>query len=545
MITKNIKFNTLKNVSRNGTAIRKTNRLFGRFKSTLSSTMVENEVKLKHVPSLPFFGSLIPQYSNIPTYSTRKCYEYYPAIRKEYGDFVTMGFPGIGNGLHGTMYVVTRPEEMLKILHREGKYPSGAVEGEWPIRKYFEETNSSLAGLFSHGEEWKRLRSFLQTDLLSPVAAKAHVPGMLKAAKCASQGATTHNDNLTMKEYLSRCSFDLFSSVMFGELTLSAKNPGLDNTSSSSDSGTLCKSTFQLTDDLFSMMISPFELILSKIGIESARYKSLYANTRASEEMAMKKIEAFKERKLQGTLNEFEKASYFARAMDRQLGSDITEKEMKELSTVLIIAAVDTTSSSLHWILVQLALNQDVQQKLYSMLKSAVAKNGGNLSVDLLSKKAIPYLHAIIRETHRLTPAIPISIVKSNSSEVEIHGEKLAPGCIFVFNSQALGLDPNIVPNPDKFDPTRWSDDAVKERKGTKSEVIDHPLLRDPFSHGARKCPGSRIASYEVLVMISQLVLDHHISISDEHVKSLKDVAHEQQLTVHPDPLNFKFSARD
>jgi len=45
--------------------------------------------------------------------------------------------------------------------------------------------------------------------------------------------------------------------------------------------------------------------------------------------------------------------------------------------------------------------------------------------------------------------------------------------------------------------------------------------------------------------MISQLVLDYNISISDDQVKSLEDIAYEQQLTVHPDPLNFKFSLRD
>jgi len=131
------------------------------------------------------------------------------------------------------------------------------------------------------------------------------------------------------------------------------------------------------------------------------------------------------------------------------------------------------------------------------------------------------------------------------SSQVEVHGETLPSGSMFVFNSQALGLDPNFVSNPDTFDPTRWLDDAVRDRKGTNLEILDHPLLRDPFSHGARKCPGSRVASYEVLIMISQLVLDHRISISDENIKSFKDITYEQQLTVHPDAVNFEFAARD
>jgi hypothetical protein len=67
----------------------------------------------------------------------------------------------------------------------------------------------------------------------------------------------------------------------------------------------------------------------------------------------------------------------------------------------------------------------------------------------------------------------------------------------------------------------------VASRKGTKSEVLDHPLLRDPFSQGARRCPGSRVATNEILAMISQLVLDWKISVCDESIKSLEDIKHE------------------
>ena len=43
-------------------------------------------------------------------------------------------------------------------------------------------------------------------------------------------------------------------------------------------------------------------------------------------------------------------------------------------------------------------------------------------------------------------------------------------------------------------------------RKGTAAEVIDHPLLRAPFSAGARMCPGNKIANFELLTMVAQLV---------------------------------------
>ena len=62
------------------------------------------------------------------------------------------------------------------------------------------------------------------------------------------------------------------------------------------------------------------------------------------------------------------------------------------------------------------------------------------------------------------------------------------------------------MPDAHEFRPERWLPDAVVARKGTAAEVIDHPLLRAPFSAGARMCPGNKIANFELLTMVAQLV---------------------------------------
>jgi len=155
-----------------------------------------------------------------------------------------------------------------------------------------------------------------------------------------------------------------------------------------------------------------------------------------------------------------------------------------------------------------------------------------------------------MRENHRLTPPVPISITKDNATgDVEVHGVTFAKGNMFVLDARSSGMDPVFLGTDrvDAFEPERWLEDAVQKRVGTPSEILDHPLYRDPFSAGARKCPGSRVANYEALVMMSQLILDWNISFPDADIgkyKSWRDIPYNQGLTVQPSVPPLKFDKR-
>ena len=93
-----------------------------------------------------------------------------------------------------------------------------------------------------------------------------------------------------------------------------------------------------------------------------------------------------------------------------------------------------------------------------------------------------------------------------------------------------------------QFMPKRLFPDALNERKNTKTaELLDHPLMRDNFGQGARRCPVSLVATNEVLTMLAQLTLDYKIS-PPSHVKILADVQHVAKPIVSPlmPQLNFK-----
>lgn len=63
-------------------------------------------------------------------------------------------------------------------------------------------------------------------------------------------------------------------------------------------------------------------------------------------------------------------------------------------------------------------------------------------------------------------------------------------------------------------------------RKGTASSILDHTLYRGPFSAGARRCPGSRVAGLEAHALLLALVSDWSIEPED------KDITWRQVCTV-------------
>ena len=126
------------------------------------------------------------------------------------------------------------------------------------------------------------------------------------------------------------------------------------------------------------------------------------------DDIARSRLNAFKAR---DDLTDIEKISYFAKALERQKESDVTDDELMHICVMLMHASVDTTASKISWNVLQLALNQDVQERVYQQIKQAVDQEGGALTPALFARTNLPLLAALVRETHRCTPSVPLSIV--------------------------------------------------------------------------------------------------------------------------------------
>ena len=446
--------------------------------------------------------------------------------------------------------MLTDPNEMQKVIRQErGKqpYPRGIVESEWPLVDWLHNKGSILGkgtneaedkiGFAGRGETWKRIRTFMQTDMLSPQSANGYIPIMAEAATLASRGAPASSKDLN--GFANRCSFDLFTAMMFGSLSKMAD----PQTGHDQENIEFCNAAVNGMDKMLKQMTSPWNLILFRMGIKTGMYHEMAQSFATAFDIAEKKYREFRKRNDANELTEAEKSSYLYRAIFRQLEDEsVREEELADIIRVALTAAIDTTSSLLSWNMLHLALNPDVQDKLHAELLESTRKYGG-LNEEALRKANVPYLHAVLRETHRLTPAAPLTVFKENSlSDLEIHGSTIPKDSLLTLDGHSVGLDESIVENPQEFRPERWFPEEVEARKGTPAEILDHPYYRDAFSQGSRKCPGSRVANNEVLLLISQFVLDWNISPPEGYGK--EDVTYCMHGMVHPDLPNLNFEAR-
>jgi cytochrome P450 len=267
-------------------------------------------------------------------------------------------------------------------------------------------------------------------------------------------------------------------------------------------------------------------ILLHQMGLKSSVYNTFADSWKGALDIARTKIDALLIKREQGTLSEEEAASYLNQAMDRQIqeaetsDDPVTVEEVKNIAIALLSASVDTTSGVLAWHLLHVAQNPGVQQDIRQELLDAT--NGtGQLTPESVSVKSAPLLHAAIRESHRLTNPAPLTAFRIIPAGVQVHGVTLPQDSMVVFDGYSKGRDPDLLDRVDEFIPQRFLPDAVEARKGTPSEVIDHPLFAGPFSQGARRCPGSRVSKNEILILLSQLILDWNLSCE---VSSWQDV---------------------
>jgi cytochrome P450 len=499
-----------------------------------------------HVPSLPMLpviGSL-PWLERIPDGDGRRwSFTAQPLdallhLGRTHGPLLRMGLPGVGVGVRSEMYLCSDPVEYMQVMRSEGIHPYGAVQLQWAIGDFAQKHMPAAHHLFGRGPDWRRVRLAMQKDILPPDAALAYAPGVIAAAEAAADGAPLCAHE--MSDYMNRATFDMFNAVLLGRVCRTA-----DPQSKQRDAQDLAfahdaAATFENLAKLGTSIAEPLANTLGlPLRMKRQFDTSFLRCMRRAKELSAELLE----REARGELTPAEETSYPVRAVRRaRAGGTESVAETVEVVSSTLLAAVDTTSTTANWVYVHLARNPEAQAKLHAELRQVLG--GGPLTREAVESGALPFLNAVIREAHRLTPGVPMVPLKQVESSVTLCGHELPAGSLVAFTCMPLGHDPSVVEAPAHFRPERFLPPAIEARKGTRAEMLDHALMSSPFSAGARRCPGSRVAGLEIRALLAAFVRKYEIR-APGLPPAPEPLPYAQTALVGPSPMpTFEFKAR-
>ncbi|KAK0587481.1 hypothetical protein LWI29_023626 [Acer saccharum] len=177
------------------------------------------------------------------------------------------------------------------------------------------------------------------------------------------------------------------------------------------------------------------------------------------------------------------------------ISEEIDRNQIKHLFLDLFAAGTDTTSSTLEWAMTELIRNPEALSKARLELEQTIGK-GNQIEESDISR--LPYLQAIVKETFRLHPPVPLLLPRKASSDFEICSYNVPEGAQVLVNVWAIGRDGSTWDDPNSFVPERFLGSDVDVR-GRNFELI-------PFGAGRRICPGLPLAMRMLYLMLGTLI---------------------------------------
>jgi cytochrome P450 len=174
-------------------------------------------------------------------------------------------------------------------------------------------------------------------------------------------------------------------------------------------------------------------------------------------------------------------------------GEEFSDREIRDQVMTLMFAGHDTSTSTLTFMLHELARHPEVTRRLHEE-QERVLKGESPTAQQL--EKAMPYLDTVLDEVLRLYPPAWIGPRRA-IREFEFGGCTVPRGAYVNYCSWASHRLPEVFPEPEAFIPERFT----RERKAAlpRGAYV-------PFGGGSRICIGKRFGQTEVKLVATKLL---------------------------------------
>jgi cytochrome P450 len=182
-------------------------------------------------------------------------------------------------------------------------------------------------------------------------------------------------------------------------------------------------------------------------------------------------------------------------------GNQYTDQEVIDHMIFLMMAAHDTTTSTLTSMTYALANSPEWQQRLFGEMES--------LGVEHLRYEDLERLEQtewVMKEALRMYPPLS-TLPKYSLLPFEFEGLKIPAGALVATYPIHTHYMDDYWPEPTRFDPMRFSDQRAEHKQ--------HPYCWVPFSGGAHMCIGLHFAIMQIKLVMFEMVRRYRWSVPE------------------------------
>ncbi|XP_065857232.1 iridoid oxidase-like [Euphorbia lathyris] len=179
----------------------------------------------------------------------------------------------------------------------------------------------------------------------------------------------------------------------------------------------------------------------------------------------------------------------------RQGHEAISTHNMLIIIVEMFFGGTATTSGTIEWVMTELFRRPESLRRAKEELNRVV---GLKRKVEESDIDQLPYLQAVIKESMRLHPVLPLLVPRNALEDTNFMGYAIPKDTQIYVNAWAIGRDPEAWEDPLSFKPERFLGSNI-QYKGQNFELL-------PFGSGRRVCVGYPLAHQILHLTLASLL---------------------------------------
>ncbi|XP_018321417.1 probable cytochrome P450 6a14 [Agrilus planipennis] len=370
------------------------------------------------------------------------------------------------------------------------------------------------AHLFSlTGAKWKALRTKL-TPLFTSGKLKMMFQTLVDCTNdfpCALDSAIKRKEPFDIKDTFARYTTDVIGSVAFGIDCNCLKNPN-------TEFRVYGRKVFEVgwTESVINAinLICPelmaiFRLKVTKVDVENFFMNMVKETVDHRDKNHYERNDFIqllmnlrnKEIKVESSLDENGTENHIA-----YYQNGLTIEEIAAQSFVFFLAGFETSSTTLNFLMYEIVLHLEIQEKLREEVVTVLKAHDGKITYEAIQE--MTYMDKCINETLRKYPPLPVTPRRCTKDyKVPDSDLVIEKGRSVLIPIYGIQHDPEYYPDPEKFDPERFSEENKNKRP---------PVTFIPFGEGPRICIGLRMGLLQAKVGLTALLRDYKFTLNNK-----------------------------